>query len=49
VLVSILLIAKYAKGFVANISVLLGIIIGGVIATMPWADELRQSSQGGLV
>ena len=33
VLVSILLIAKYAKGFVANISVLLGIIIGGVIAT----------------
>lgn len=34
VLVSILLIAKYAKGFVANISVLLGIIIGGVIATL---------------
>ena len=33
VLVSILLIAKYAKGFVANISVLLGIIVGGVIAT----------------
>jgi NCS2 family nucleobase:cation symporter-2 len=28
-----LLIAKYAKGFVSNISVLLGIIIGGVIAT----------------
>jgi uric acid transporter len=34
VLASILLIAKFAKGFVANISVLLGIIIGGVIATM---------------
>jgi uracil-xanthine permease len=34
VLVSILLIAKYAKGFVSNISVLLGIVIGGVIATM---------------
>jgi NCS2 family nucleobase:cation symporter-2 len=34
VLVSILLIAKYAKGFVANISVLLGIIVGGVIATL---------------
>ena len=34
VLVSILLIAKYAKGFVANISVLLGIVIGGVIATV---------------
>jgi NCS2 family nucleobase:cation symporter-2 len=33
VLASILLIAKYAKGFVANISVLLGIIIGGVVAT----------------
>lgn len=33
VLVTILLIAKYAKGFVANISVLLGIIVGGVIAT----------------
>ena len=33
VLVSILLIAKYAKGFVANISVLLGIVIGGVMAT----------------
>lgn len=33
VLVSILLIAKYAKGFVANISVLLGIIIGGIVAT----------------
>ncbi len=34
VLVSILLIAKYAKGFVANISVLLGIIVGGVVATV---------------
>jgi uric acid transporter len=33
VLVSILLIAKFAKGFVANISVLLGIVVGGVIAT----------------
>ncbi|WP_103257799.1 nucleobase:cation symporter-2 family protein [Tabrizicola aquatica] len=32
VLASILLIARYAKGFVANISVLLGIIIGAVIA-----------------
>ncbi|MGM9426372.1 nucleobase:cation symporter-2 family protein [Hydrogenophaga sp. MI9] len=29
VLVSIMLIAKYARGFVANISVLLGIVIGG--------------------
>ena len=33
VLVSILLIAKFAKGFVANISVLLGICIGAVVAT----------------
>jgi len=33
VLVSILLIAKYGKGFVANISVLLGIVIGGAVAT----------------
>ena len=32
VLVSILLIAKYAKGFIANISVLLGIVLGAVIA-----------------
>ncbi len=34
VLVSILVITKYAKGFFANISVLLGIIIGGVVATV---------------
>jgi NCS2 family nucleobase:cation symporter-2 len=33
VLLSILLIAKYAKGFVGNISVLLGIIVGGIVAT----------------
>ena len=33
VLVSILLIAKFAKGFIANISVLLGIIIGAVVST----------------
>ncbi|MDI9331215.1 MAG: nucleobase:cation symporter-2 family protein [Alphaproteobacteria bacterium] len=33
VLVSILLIAKFAKGFIANISVLLGIVIGAVVAT----------------
>jgi uric acid transporter len=32
VLVSILLIARYAKGFVANISVLLGIVVGAVVA-----------------
>jgi len=33
VLASILLIAKYAKGFLSNISVLLGIVIGGAVAT----------------
>jgi NCS2 family nucleobase:cation symporter-2 len=33
VLVSILLIAKFAKGFVSNISVLLGIVVGGLVAT----------------
>jgi NCS2 family nucleobase:cation symporter-2 len=34
VLVAIMLIARYGKGFVANISVLLGIVIGGVIAAV---------------
>jgi NCS2 family nucleobase:cation symporter-2 len=33
VLVSILLIAKFSKGFLANIAVLLGILIGGVVTT----------------
>ncbi len=33
VLISILLIVKFAKGFIANISVLLGITIGAVVAT----------------
>ncbi|UXU76473.1 MULTISPECIES: nucleobase:cation symporter-2 family protein [unclassified Paracoccus (in: a-proteobacteria)] len=32
VLGSILLIARYAKGFIANIAVLMGILIGGVLA-----------------
>ena len=34
VLISILAIARYGKGFVANIAVLLGIVIGGVIAAL---------------
>jgi uric acid transporter len=34
VLAAILLIAKYAKGFVSNIAVLLGIVLGGIVATM---------------
>ncbi|MEY4738163.1 MAG: Uric acid transporter UacT, partial [Pseudomonadota bacterium] len=33
VLVSIMLIARFAKGFISNISVLLGIVIGGIAAT----------------
>ncbi len=33
VLVSILLIARFARGFAANISVLLGIVVGGIAAT----------------
>ena len=33
VLTSVLLIAKFGKGFFANISVLLGIVIGGIVAT----------------
>ena len=33
-LVSIMLIAKYARGFIANISVLLGIVVAAVIATV---------------
>ena len=49
-LVSILLIAKFARGFIANISVLLGIVVAAVIATVlgymnfdkvgkaPWVD-----------
>ena len=34
VLVTIMLISKFAKGFVANISVLLGIVVGGIVAVM---------------
>ncbi|MDF3606399.1 nucleobase:cation symporter-2 family protein [Paracoccus sp. DMF-8] len=34
VLGSILLIAKFGRGFVANIAVLLGIVIGGILAAM---------------
>ncbi len=33
VMVAILLIAKFAKGFVSNISVLLGIVVGGIVGT----------------
>ena len=33
VLTSILLIAKFAKGFLANVAVLLGIVIGAIVAS----------------
>jgi len=52
VLVSILLIARYAKGFVANISVLLGIVIGGVVATatgLMTFDKVAKADWFGLV
>ena len=47
VLVSILLIAKYARGFVANISVLLGIVIGGVVATAAGLMNFDKVSKAG--
>ena len=34
VLVAVMVIARYGKGFVANIAVLLGIVIGGVLAAL---------------
>ena len=34
VLAAIMLIAKFGRGFIANISVLLGIVIGGVVAAL---------------
>ena len=37
VLVVILLLVKYAKGFIANISVLLGIVAGCVRGHRRWA------------
>ena len=52
VLVSILLIAKYAKGFVANISVLLGIVVGGLVASatgMMNFDKVASASWFGLI
>ena len=52
VLLSILLISKYAKGFIANISVLLGIIIGAVIATLMGLmtfDKVGKADWVGLV
>ena len=52
VLVSILLIAKFGRGFVANISVLLGIVIGAVIAIAIGAmhfDKVADAAWFGLI
>jgi NCS2 family nucleobase:cation symporter-2 len=52
VLVSILLIARYAKGFVANISVLLGIVIGGAVASamgLMTFDKVGKADWFGLI
>jgi uric acid transporter len=58
VLVTIMMIAKYTKGFIANISVLLGIVAGGVLAVLlgkmsfgkvanaPWFDLVLPFSFG---
>ncbi|EYD75027.1 Xanthine permease [Rubellimicrobium mesophilum DSM 19309] len=34
VLLTVLLVARYAKGFLSNIAVLVGIVVGGVVAAM---------------
>ena len=52
VLVSILLIAKFGRGFVANISVLLGIVVGVVIAIAMGAmhfDKVGSAAWFGLI
>jgi uracil-xanthine permease len=52
VLVSILLIAKFGRGFVANISVLLGIVVGVIIAIAMGAmhfDKVGAAAWFGLV
>jgi NCS2 family nucleobase:cation symporter-2 len=52
VLISILLIAKFARGFVANISVLLGIIIGAALAVALGKmgfDKVADASWFGLI
>jgi uric acid transporter len=58
VLITILMIAKYTRGFIANISVLLGIVAGGVLAVLlgkmtfgkvanaPWFDLVLPFSFG---
>jgi NCS2 family nucleobase:cation symporter-2 len=45
VLVTILLLARYGKGFVANVSVLLGIVVGGIIATLAGQMHFEKVAQ----
>lgn len=47
VLVAILLIARFGKGFVANIAVLLGIIIGGVLTAALGMMHFEKVGQAG--
>jgi len=52
VLVSILLIARFGRGFLSNISVLLGIVIGAVIAVYIGAmnfDKMGEAAWFGLI
>jgi uracil-xanthine permease len=52
VLVSILLVAKYAKGFLANVSVLIGIIVGAIVAAangMMSFDKVASANWFGMV
>ena len=45
VLLVILLLTKYGKGFVSNVAVLLGIVVGSVLRGPVGADELRQGGR----
>ena len=47
VLVSILLIARFAKGFIANISVLMGIVIGCIVAISIGAMNFDKVGEAG--
>lgn len=52
VLASVLLITRYGKGFLGNISVLLGIVIGGIVATATGLmnfDKVAKADWLGLV
>ena len=46
VLIVILALIRWGKGFVANVSVLLGIVAGAVLTTLLGRDEFRQGRHG---